>query len=133
MTKIVSPSRESPVAETTANIRIVDTHGQEDREVLSTRTSYMNTGQEAGTKCNPLGDILLLVPSIHNQLTINRILSDNRHMICIIGTHKPIQLEISSCDRQQPVFGNVLLLASNKENEIVKTDLGNVFKQILCK
>lgn len=131
MTKIVSPSRESPVAETTANIRIVDTHGQEDREVLSTRTSYMNTGQEAGTKCNPLGDILLLVPSIHNQLTINRI-SDNRHMISIIGTHKPIQLEISSCDRQQPVFG-IVLLASNKENKIVKTDLGNVFKQISCK
>jgi len=126
VTKIVSPSRESPVAETTANIRIVDTHGQEDREVLSTRTSYMNTGQEeAGTKCNPLGDILLLVPSIHNQLTINRI-SDNRHMISIIGTHKPIQLEISSCDRQQPVFG-IVLLASNKENKIVKTDLGNVF------
>ena len=125
MTKIVSPSRESPVAETTANIRIVDTHGQEDREVLSTRTSYMNTGQEAGSKCNPLGDILLLVPSIHNQLTINRI-SDNRHMISIIGTQKPIQLEISSCDRQQPVFG-IVLLASNKENKIVKTDLGNVF------
>jgi len=125
VTKIVSPSRESPVAETTANIRIVDTHGQEDREVLSTRTSYMNTGQEAGSKCNPLGDILLLVPSIHNQLTINRI-SDNRHMISIIGTHKPIQLEISSCDRQQPVFG-IVLLASNKENKIVKTDLGNVF------
>ena len=131
MTKIVSPSRESPVAETTANIRIVATHGQENREVLSTRTSYMNTGQEAGTKCNPLGDILLLVPSIHNQLTINRI-SDNRHMISIIGTHKPIQLEISSCDRQQPVFG-IVLLASNKENKIVKTDLGNVFKQISCK
>ena len=125
MTKIVSPSRESPVAETTANIRIVATHGQENREVLSTRTSYMNTGQEAGSKCNPLGDILLLVPSIHNQLTINRI-SDNRHMISIIGTHKPIQLEISSCDRQQPVFG-IVLLASNKENKIVKTDLGNVF------
>ena len=131
MTKIVSPSRESPVAETTANIRIVDTHGQEDREVLSTRTSYMNTGQEAGTTCNPLGDILLIVPSIHNQLTINRI-SDNRNMISIIGTHKPIQLEISSCDRQQPVFG-IVLLASNKENKIVKTDLGNVFKQISCK
>jgi len=125
VTKIVSPSRESPVAETTANIRIVATHGQENREVLSTRTSYMNTGQEAGSKCNPLGDILLLVPSIHNQLTINRI-SDNRHMISIIGTHKPIQLEISSCDRQQPVFG-IVLLASNKENKIVKTDLGNVF------
>ena len=125
MTKVVSPSRESPVAETTDNIRIVATHGQENREVLSTRTSYMNTGQEAGTKCNPLGDILLLVPSIHNQLTINRI-SDNRHMISIIGTHKPIQLEISSCDRQQPVFG-IVLLASNKENKIVKTDLGNVF------
>ena len=131
MTKVVSPSRESPVAETTANIRIVDTHGQEDREVLSTRTSYMNTGQEAGTTCNPLGDILLIVPSIHNQLTINRI-SDNRNMISIIGTHKPIQLEISSCDRQQPVFG-IVLLASNKENKIVKTDLGNVFKQISCK
>ena len=131
MTKIVSPSRESPVAETTANIRIVATHGQENREVLSTRTSYMNTGQEAGTKCNPLGDILLIIPSIHNQLTINRI-SDNRHMISIIGTHKPIQLEISSCDRQQPVFG-IVLLASNKENKIVKTDLGNVFKQISCK
>jgi len=131
VTKVVSPSRESPVAETTANIRIVATHGQENREVLSTRTSYMNTGQEAGTKCNPLGDILLLVPSIHNQLTINRI-SDNRHMISIIGTHKPIQLEISSCDRQQPVFG-IVLLASNKENKIVKTDLGNVFKQISCK
>ena len=133
MTKVVSPSRESPVAETTANIRIVATHGQENREVLSTRTSYMNTGQEAGTTCNPLGDILLIIPSsIHNQLTINKI-SDNRNMISIIGTQKPIQLEISSCDRQQPVFGNVLLLASNKENEIVKTDLGNVFKQILCK
>jgi len=53
-------------------------------------------------------------------------------MISIIGTQKPIQLEISSCDRQQPVFGNVLL-ASNEENKIVKTDLGNVFKQISCK
>ena len=131
MTKVVSPSRESPVAETTANIRIVATHGQENREVLSTRTSYMNSGQEAGTTCNPLGDILLIIPSIHNQLTINKI-SDNRNMISIIGTQKPIQLEISSCDRQQPVFGNVLL-ASNKENKIVKTDLGNVFKQISCK
>jgi len=26
-----------------------------------------------------------------------------------------------------------VLLASNKENKIVKTDLGNVFKQISCK
>ena len=117
MTKVVSPSRESPVAETTAkNIRIVATHGQEHREVLSTRTSYMNTRQEAGKTCNPLGDILLIIPSIHNQLTINRI-SDNRHMISIIGTQKPIQLEESSCDGQQPVFGIVLLLASNKQNK----------------
>jgi len=91
----------------------------------------MNTGQEAGKTCNPIGDILLIIPSIHNHLTINRI-SDNQHMISIIGTEKPIQLEELSCDGQQPVFG-IVLLASNKQNKIVKTNLGNVFKQISCK
>ena len=56
----------------------------------------MNTRQEAGTTSNQiLGDMLILVPTIllHNQQrTINRI-SHNRHLISIIGTQKPIQLD----------------------------------------